>query len=198
VKLGYRLAVATPTVALAACSCASAAPMSGRRRTSSDGIASGNSTVGTISSTGLFTPGTEVGTHNIVATSTANTSVSGSAVVAVTNLAGVYTYHNDIARDGANAQEYALTTANVNTLNFGKLFSCTADGAIYGQPLWVANLTVNGAPQGQGITFTPAGGGSGSGSSSGGTPSWEWAVIAIVVVVAAVAVVAALALRKRS
>ncbi len=111
-----------------------------------DGVASGNSTVGTISSTGLYTPGTAVGTHNIVATSIANSSVSGSAVVAVTNLAGVYTYHNDLARDGANAQEYALTTANVNTTNFGKLFSCTADGAIYGQPLWVANLTVNGAP----------------------------------------------------
>ena len=49
-------------------------------------------------------------------------------------------------RDGANTQEYALTTANVNTSSFGKLFSCTVDGAIYAQPLWVANLTIGGVP----------------------------------------------------
>jgi hypothetical protein len=52
------------------------------------------------------------------------------------------TDHNDLARDGANVQEYALTTSNVNTFSFGKLFSCTVDEAIYAQPLWVPNLTV--------------------------------------------------------
>ena len=62
----------------------------------------------------------------------------------VTDLAGVYTYHNDLARDGANAQEYALTPANVNTATFGKLFSCAVDGAVYAQPLWVANLSIGG------------------------------------------------------
>jgi hypothetical protein len=54
-------------------------------------------------------------------------------------------HHNDRARDGDNAQEYALTPANVNTRSFGKLFSCRVDGAIYAQPLWAANLHVNGA-----------------------------------------------------
>ncbi len=44
-----------------------------------------------------------------------------------------------------NTQEYGLTPANVNTTSFGKLFSCTVDGAVYAQPLWVANLNVNGA-----------------------------------------------------
>ncbi len=29
--------------------------------------------------------------------------------------------------------------------SFGKLFSCIADGAVYAQPLWAANLTINGA-----------------------------------------------------
>ena len=109
-----------------------------------DGIAGGNSTVGLISATGLYTAGTAAGTHTIVATSIANTTQSASAVAAVTDLAGVYTYHNNPARNGANTQEYALTTSNVNTASFGKLTSCTVDGAIYGQPLWVANLTVNG------------------------------------------------------
>jgi hypothetical protein len=108
-----------------------------------DGIAGGNSTVGVISANGLYTAGV-AGTHNIVATSVANTTQSASAVAAVTDLTGVYTYHNDLARDGANTQEFALTPANVNTGSFGKLASCAVDGAIYGQPLWVANVTVSG------------------------------------------------------
>jgi hypothetical protein len=109
-----------------------------------DNIASGNSTVGTISATGLYTTGTAPGTHTIVATSIANTTQSASAIIAVTDLAGVYTYHNNGARNGANTQEYALKTTTVNTTSFGKLVSCTADGAIYAQPLWAANVTVSG------------------------------------------------------
>jgi hypothetical protein len=110
-----------------------------------DGVSGGNSTVGPISATGLYTAGTAAGMHTIVATSIANTTMSASANAAVTDLAGVYTYHNDLARDGANTHEYALQTSNVNVTSFGKLASCSVDGAIYGQPLWVANLTVNGA-----------------------------------------------------
>jgi hypothetical protein len=108
-----------------------------------DGVANGNSTVGVISATGLYTAGV-AGTHTIVATSVANSTQSASALAAVTDLPGVYTYHNDLARDGANTQEYALSPANVNTSSFGKLASCAVDGAIYGQPLWVANVTVSG------------------------------------------------------
>ena len=123
-------------------------PGGGTATWSVDGIAGGNSAVGTVSGGGLYTAvaGTAAGTHTVVATSVANTSQSGSAVVAVTDLAGVYTYHNDLARDGANSHEYALTTANVNVNGFGKLFACHTDGAIYGQPLWVPQLTVNGVP----------------------------------------------------
>jgi hypothetical protein len=108
-----------------------------------DGIANGNTTVGVISATGLYSAGV-AGTHTIVATSVANSTQSASAVAAVTDLPGVYTYHNDLARHGANTQEYALTPANVNTSSFGKVASCAVDGAIYGQPLWVANVTMSG------------------------------------------------------
>ena len=110
-----------------------------------DGISGGNSTVGLISASGLYAAGTAVGAHTIVATSIADTTMSANALAAVTDLAGVYTYHNDLARDGANTHEYALQTSNVNVTSFGKLASCSVDGAIYGQPLWAANLTVNGA-----------------------------------------------------
>lgn len=70
---------------------------------------------------------------------------SRSVRVGVTDLAGVYTYHDDLARDGANEREYALTPANVNAASFGKLFSCPVDGAIYAQPLWASHLDVDGS-----------------------------------------------------
>ena len=91
-----------------------------------------------------YTAPSTAGTYTITATSATDITVSASFTVAVTDLAGVYTYHDDLARDGANTQEYALTPSNVNTSSFGKLFSCTVDGAVYAQPLWVANLTIGG------------------------------------------------------
>jgi hypothetical protein len=117
-------------------------PGGGTPTWSVDNVGGGNATVGTISATGLYTPPTTAGAHTIIATSGTN---SGTAKVGVTDLAGVYTYHNDLSRDGANSKEYALTPSNVNAAGFGKLASCAVDGAIYGQPLWVANLTVGGA-----------------------------------------------------
>jgi hypothetical protein len=100
--------------------------------------------VGTIGPSGLYAPGTAPGAHTLVATSVAYPSVAGSAVAAVTTLPGVYTYRDDAARDGVNSLEYALTPGTVTTASFGKLFSCAVDGAVYGQPLWVANLAING------------------------------------------------------
>lgn len=104
----------------------------------------GTAASGTVSSTGLYTPGTQPGVHTVTATSVANASVSASATVAVTDLAGVYTYHNDVQRTGQNLKEYALTPASVGSSSFTKLFSCPTDGYVYAQPLWVANLTVGG------------------------------------------------------
>ncbi|HWE04527.1 MAG TPA: LamG-like jellyroll fold domain-containing protein [Tepidisphaeraceae bacterium] len=54
----------------------------------------------------------------------------------------VLTYHNDLARDGANLQETTLTPANVNSSSFGKLFSDAVDGQIYTQPLYVSGLVM--------------------------------------------------------
>ena len=102
-------------------------------------------------STTFTAPGT-AGTYTITATSITNPAQSNTVALGVTDLAGVFTYRNDGARDGVNAQEYALTAAggggtggSVGTATFGKLFSCIADGAVYAQPLWAANLTINGA-----------------------------------------------------
>jgi hypothetical protein len=110
-----------------------------------DGIPGGNSTVGSINDSGLFTAGSAAGAHNIVVTSVANNTKSATAVAAVTDLAGVYTYHNNLSRDGTNIQEYALSKNTVTASRFGKLTSCAVDGAVQAQPLWAANSTVGGA-----------------------------------------------------
>ncbi|HUA15372.1 MAG TPA: hypothetical protein VMG31_08735 [Verrucomicrobiae bacterium] len=107
-------------------------------------IVGGNSDVGTITPMGLYAPPATEGTRTVTATSIAVPTASASVKVAVTTLAGVFTYHNDVARDGVNSQEYALTPATLNVSNFGKLFSCPVDGAIYGQPLWVPGLSIAG------------------------------------------------------
>jgi hypothetical protein len=110
-----------------------------------DGIPGGSSTVGTITAGGSYSASSAAaGTHTITATSVADPTKSASATVAVTDLAGVFTYHNDLARDGANTQEYALNASTVATATFGKLFSCPVDGAVYTQPLWVPGVSING------------------------------------------------------
>jgi len=110
-----------------------------------DGVVNGNTTVGAISSSGVYSAPATAGTHTITATSVADTSKSDTATVAVTDLAGVFTYHNDLARDGANNQEYLLSSTTVTQSTFGKLFSCPVDGAVYTQPLWVPGVSINGA-----------------------------------------------------
>ena len=106
-----------------------------------DKLVGGNSTVGTISNTGLYTPPAKAGTHTI--TATANGS-SGSATIYVTDFKGVFTYHNDNARDGANLRELALSGTTVTPATFGKLFSCAVDGAVYAQPLWMRGQSIGG------------------------------------------------------
>jgi hypothetical protein len=80
----------------------------------------------------------------VTATSNADVTKSASATIGVTGLAGVTTYRYDLSRDGVNANEYALTTSNVTTATFGKLFACPVDGSLFAQPLWVANLPIGG------------------------------------------------------
>jgi len=109
-----------------------------------DGVAGGNTSVGTITTGGLYTAPAGPGTHTVTATSVADTGKSAAASVAVTDFSGTFTYHSNLARDGTNLQEYALTTTTVKASTFGKLFSCAVDGAAYTQPLWVPGVNASG------------------------------------------------------
>ena len=109
-----------------------------------DSVPGGNADVGKISASGVYSAAKRPGTHTVAARSDADSTVSASASVAVTDLAGVFTYHNDLTRDGVNSQEYALNTSTVKGATFGKRFACSIDAAAYAQPLWVANVNIGG------------------------------------------------------
>jgi hypothetical protein len=56
----------------------------------------------------------------------------------------VTTYHNDLARTGQNTQETILSPGNVNSTQFGKLYSVPTDGAVYAQPLYLWAVSIAG------------------------------------------------------
>jgi hypothetical protein len=115
-----------------------------------DGVANGNAAVGAIAANGdttaTYSPSatTTPGNHSVTAQVSGGT-MSPAVTVVVTDLAAVFTHHNDNARTGQNVKEYALSPTTVSATTFGKLFSCTLDapGYVYAEPLYVANLTMN-------------------------------------------------------
>ena len=85
------------------------------------------------------------GAYTLKAVSVGDGTTTATVAAAVTDLSGVATVHYDTNRDGANTKEYALTPTAIGGGSFGKLFSCTVDGAVYAQPLWVPAVMVGGA-----------------------------------------------------
>ncbi|MCU1252115.1 MAG: Pyrrolo-quinoline quinone repeat-containing protein [Edaphobacter sp.] len=62
----------------------------------------------------------------------------------MTNAPDVTTYHYNVSRDGLNAKETILTQANVNSTQFGKIGFDAVDGKVDAQPLYLANVAING------------------------------------------------------
>lgn len=83
-----------------------------------------------------------VGLVSCVAALPSDRGDSGLAIAATSGFRGVFTYHNDNARTGANLAETILTSTNVNSSKFGKLFSYAVDGEIYAQPLYARNVSI--------------------------------------------------------
>ena len=103
-----------------------------------------NTAVATIDGSGLAT-------SNAAGSTTVTASlngVTGSAPITVTIAPGtavsVPTWHFDTYRSGLNAGEQSLSTDNVTSSTFGKLFSYLVEGYAYAQPLLVSGVTING------------------------------------------------------
>src|SRR5271165_6400803 len=64
------------------------------------------------------------------------------SVFAVHAQVSVTTYHNDNLRTGQNTQETILAPSNVNSTQFGKLFTVTVDGYVVAQPLYLPNINI--------------------------------------------------------
>ncbi len=115
--------------------------------TSSATWSSSDTSVATISATGLAS-GVAQGTTTVTA---ALNGQSASVTVTVTpappaaNDVNITTWHVDTNRSGLNANEQTLTPANVTASGFGKLFSYLVDGYVYGSPLIMSNVKINGA-----------------------------------------------------
>ena len=67
-----------------------------------------------------------------------------AVTVALGQTTAVLTGGYDTARTNANLNETVLTPANVSPNKFGRLFQLPADGQIYAQPLYQANVAVAG------------------------------------------------------
>jgi hypothetical protein len=107
-----------------------------------DGVAGGSSTLGTITSTGLYTPPHTVGSH--VITASTDQQQSANANIYISNYSGSFTYHNDALRTGQNNNETVLTPTLVNSSQFGKLFTYPLDGLSFAAPLYVSGVTIPG------------------------------------------------------
>jgi hypothetical protein len=70
-----------------------------------------------------------------------------SSVPATQSSARLLTAQVDNARTGANLYEKILTPANVNSAQFGKLFSFKVDGDVYAQPLYMPDVDIPGKGQ---------------------------------------------------
>ncbi len=108
----------------------------------------GTTNIGGATSSSYTTPATTTADSGsqfrVVVTNTAGNITSNPATLTVNaaSLADVLTYHNDIARTGANLSESILTPANVASATFGKKGNYAVDGHVDAQPLYASSVAV--------------------------------------------------------
>ena len=108
-----------------------------------DGIPGGDTTVGTVSVTGLYTPPNARGAHAVTVATTDGTK-SATAAVYVTNTRECSRTTTTTAEPDKTSTRPCLTLSNVNATSFGKLASYAIDGIAHASPLYVANVNIPG------------------------------------------------------
>jgi len=73
------------------------------------------------------------------------TSNQNNTGLANSQKVSVLTQHNNFKRTGWNSQETSLNIQNVNSTQFGKLFTLMVDDQVYAQPLVFGGLNIGGA-----------------------------------------------------
>lgn len=86
----------------------------------------------------------------VVVTNGAGSQTSSAATLTVNSgyaqsTVKVLTYHDDALRTGLNPNESILTKANVNSATFGQIGRLSVIDLVDAEPLYVPNLTINGA-----------------------------------------------------
>ena len=81
---------------------------------------------------------------NLTHCSSSNTGSSRTPPPPGNSAVDITTYHDDNARTGQNLKETILTTSNVNSSTFGKLFQIPVDGKVDAEPLYLSALSVGG------------------------------------------------------
>jgi hypothetical protein len=66
------------------------------------------------------------------------------AAVSAPGQVNVATGQYDVGRSGSNPAEIVLNTSNINSSQFGLLFSLPVDGFIFAQPLYLSGVTIQG------------------------------------------------------
>ena len=89
--------------------------------------------------------GSSAPTSTTTTTTTTTTPPPTSSTTPTGPGTDVTTYKNDVSRSGLNSTETTLTTANVNSSNFGLLRNLPVDGKVDAQPLYLSQLGIAGA-----------------------------------------------------
>ena len=127
---------------------AGTSPLTYQWQRNSANISAANSTSYTIPATAAADSGA---TFDVVVSNSAGTLTSNPATLTVSASgppppppagAMVLTWHNDNARTGQNLNETTLTTANVNSVTFGKIGTLTVQGNVDAEPLYVSSLAI--------------------------------------------------------
>ena len=100
---------------------------------------------GSISAAGVFTAPAAAGSCTITATTTGTTAFTAQSTASI-DVGNQVRCRNSSRGTGLQSDELVLTPANVNATNMAQVWTATVDGGVWGQPLYMNGITINGVP----------------------------------------------------